>query len=542
MKQVNDYHQTTKHQPRRYARSPGYMDWDNQPNPFRFWKGTPQVDLPFHGADPEGTHSDLYRRGRRSSAEMSLTTISRFLELALGISAWKSFGDSTWALRMNPSSGNLHPTECHLLLPPVVDGRARVVHYNAYHHALSERATIGAELWQATRSHFSNAGFAVALTSIFWREAWKYGERALRYTQHDVGHALAALRIAANLFGWRVTYLCDMSDRDIGRLLGFDRVKWHADEEEHADLMVWVHDATSHDIPRRFPDSLVQSYTDLMFVGQPERLSPQTTRWDLIYDTARYLDRPSTQMKPVPMATTSFREEPSVAKSATSIIRERRSAQQFDRQGYIHRDVLLSILDKTLPRCDAAPFDVALAPPRLDLVLFVHRVRELPPGLYYYSRVKAQLADVQSNMDTTFLWEPVGSGVPLYLLKDGDFQEHAADISCFQDIAGDSAVSFGMVAQFKRTLEAAPWEYKSLFWESGMIGQVLYLEAEAHDVRGTGIGCYFDDPFHALLGLRGNAYQSLYHFTIGKPIDDPRLTTLPSYHHLNRLWPSLSSR
>ncbi len=65
-----------------------------------------------------------------------------------------------------------------------------------------------------------------------------------------------------------------------------------------------------------------------------------------------------------------------------------------------------------------------------------------------------------------------------------------------------------------------------------MVGQVLYLEAEAHGVRGTGIGCLFDDAVHDMLGFKDNRYQSLYHFTIGLPVDDSRLTTYPPYHHL----------
>ena len=62
-----------------------------------------------------------------------------------------------------------------------------------------------------------------------------------------------------------------------------------------------------------------------------------------------------------------------------------------------------------------------------------------------------------------------------------------------------------------------------------MIGQVLYLEAEAAGVRGTGIGCFFDDAVHEVFGLHGRAYQSLYHFTVGSPVEDTRLTTLPPY-------------
>ncbi len=71
--------------------------------------------------------------------------------------------------------------------------------------------------------------------------------------------------------------------------------------------------------------------------------------------------------------------------------------------------------------------------------------------------------------------------------------------------------------------------YPRLYWECGAIGQVLYLQAEVSGVRSTGIGCFFDDPARAIFGLRDNNYQSLYHFTVGGPVDDSRLTTLPAY-------------
>ena len=61
------------------------------------------------------------------------------------------------------------------------------------------------------------------------------------------------------------------------------------------------------------------------------------------------------------------------------------------------------------------------------------------------------------------------------------------------------------------------------------MGQVLYLEAEAAGARATGIGCFFDDPVHDLLGLEGHAWQSLYHFSMGVPLDDGRLMTAPGY-------------
>ena len=61
------------------------------------------------------------------------------------------------------------------------------------------------------------------------------------------------------------------------------------------------------------------------------------------------------------------------------------------------------------------------------------------------------------------------------------------------------------------------------------IDQVLYLEAEAASIRSTGIGCYFDDPVHEVFGISSRDWQSFYHFTVGGPVEDKRLTTLPAY-------------
>ena len=87
-----------------------------------------------------------------------------------------------------------------------------------------------------------------------------------------------------------------------------------------------------------------------------------------------------------------------------------------------------------------------------------------------------------------------------------------------------------MIARFERSIrEQGEWFYRRLFWECGLIGQVLYLEAEAAGARATGIGCYYDEPVHELLGLSGYMWQDLYHFTIGLPIEDTRLTSEPGY-------------
>ena len=133
-----------------------------------------------------------------------------------------------------------------------------------------------------------------------------------------------------------------------------------------------------------------------------------------------------------------------------------------------------------------------------------------------------------------FDWQNVTEAIPLYHLYSEDCRVQAKTLSCHQTIASDSAFSLGMVAEFSETIETAPWLYRRLFWECGFIGQTLYLEAEAAGIRGIGIGCYFDNSLHEFLGFKNEQFQSLYHFTVGKPLEDKRIDTFPAYEHLKK--------
>ena len=181
----------------------------------------------------------------------------------------------------------------------------------------------------------------------------------------------------------------------------------------------------------------------------------------------------------------------------------------------------------------AMPWDVLPWEPAVHLALFVHRVDGLAPGLYLLARDPAKVSALRDATHPQFDWTSAAGcpdDLPLFLLQEGDARALAAQLSCGQDIAGESAFSLGMIAEFEPSLRRnGPWFYRRLFWETGLIGQVLYLEAEAAGVRATGIGCFFDDPVHQVMGFNDASFQSLYHLTTGGPVEDPRLTTLPPY-------------
>ncbi|MFZ1859453.1 MAG: nitroreductase family protein, partial [Candidatus Competibacter sp.] len=158
--------------------------------------------------------------------------------------------------------------------------------------------------------------------------------------------------------------------------------------------------------------------------------------------------------------------------------------------------------------------------------------------LYLLLRNREKWPELQAALHGEWEWsrvEPAPAHLPLYRLTTGDAREAAQTVSCHQDIAADCCFALGFLTEFAGPLQGNPWVYRELFWETGLLGQILYLEAEAAGIRATGIGCFFDDALHRLLGLEGLGWQSLYHFTVGGPIEDRRLQTLPPYAHLNRL-------
>ena len=237
------YHERTKHHFHRYAASLGYMDWATQPDPFRRFPGADLVRLLLPKPGRPLPYWQLYALGDMPSEPLSLESISLFFRYALSLTAWKRLHETTWSLRANPSSGNLHPTEGYAVLPAIerLGDAPAVYHYAPKEHALERRAILDAKAWSELCAPFPEGSFFVGLSSVHWREAWKYGERAFRYCQHDAGHALATLRIAAAALGRGLVLLDGISDSAIAGLFGLSRGDdYGAAEREEPELLALV--------------------------------------------------------------------------------------------------------------------------------------------------------------------------------------------------------------------------------------------------------------------------------------------------------------
>ncbi len=539
------YHERTKHHFHRYAASLGYMDWATQPDPFRRYAGADLVRLPLPKASRPLPYWQLYASASVPPMPLSLASVSLFFRYALSLTAWKQSGDTTWPLRSNPSSGNLHPTEGYAVLPALdqIGDTAAVYHYAPREHALERRAVLDTKRWTELAESLPEGSFLVGLSSVHWREAWKYGERAFRYCQHDVGHALASLRIAAAALGWKLVLLDSVSDGTLSSLLGLDRDEdFAAAEREEADLLVLISPYLPAPLPTEFTP-LTAHGGDVLWQGRANTLSHEhSVEWPVIDGVAQATRR--CESSPIKEDFSGFPSEDELfwtpiregLLTAEMAILGRRSAVAMDGSTAISRAAFFRMLARLIPTQErrAMPWDAIPWRPRIHIGLFVHRVDGLAPGIYALARDPDKVDILKRVMHAEFCWQRVPDcppGLPLYLLKEGDCRALATTVSCGQEIAGDGAFSLAMIADYKDSLATyGSGFYRNLFWEAGMVGQLLYLEAEESGLRSTGIGCYFDDPVHAAFGIEAREWQSFYHFTVGGPVEDSRLTTLPAYN------------
>jgi SagB-type dehydrogenase family enzyme len=539
---VMAYHARSKHALDRYAAGPGTLDWEAQPAAFRDWTGCTQTALSREVLAGDIAWGEL--AAPRAPLPFDTNTLGSFLRLSLGLTAWKEYGSARWSLRAHPSSGNLHPTESWLITSQVADIADGLHHYHNLYHALERRA------WDDAASA---PGVWLGFSSIHWREAWKYGERAFRYCQLDMGHVLAAVSYAAALHGWQPRLL-PLDASTTAHALGVDRSEDFANvETEEAEVILalhadaaqpptsWRHCAGLPSLldPRplyQWPviEEVAAATRDTAPLdrhsragGNPVNTSnPCEARTESTASSFHPLDSRLTEGQPVLSSSKGGNDESDIR--AAQVILKRRSAQAFDGESVmpqaLFRRMLAGLLAGGSPVWDLWPHT-----PRVHPVLLVHRVEGVAPGVYVLPRADSAVETLRAAMRDSFSWQRADESLPLYQLIASRAGKTARTLSCHQDIAAHCAITFMMVAEFAEPIAADAAAYRHLHWEAGMLGHIVTLEAEAAGWRGTGIGCFFDDADHEVLGLKDQQFQVIYHYAVGMALDDTRISTLPAY-------------
>ena len=131
--------------------------------------------------------------------------------------------------------------------------------------------------------------------------------------------------------------------------------------------------------------------------GKANRLSGEHgVEWDIIDEVAERVGRYLAEQRSVALprlltnhvSRFTFHESP----SAGQIIRQRRSAVSFDGKTSISAATFFRMMERVMPRADRPqldrpmPWDVWPYEPAIHLMIFVHRVDGLTPGLYFLVR------------------------------------------------------------------------------------------------------------------------------------------------------------
>jgi SagB-type dehydrogenase family enzyme len=490
------------------------LDWPNQPLPFKIYtslSGEP-ISLPrafvpspvaalaaIAGVDarPDLGLSSLQEvrpsQGRPSSArpdspgeplaeKLGLETIARLCYFSNGV---------TRVLRGMPfraaaCTGALYHVELYLICGDLADLEAGVYHYGAHDHALRQlrRGDFRQVLASATGAepNVVHARVVMALTSTWWRNAWKYQARAYRHAFWDGGTILANLLAVAYASAVPARVVVGFADGDVNRLLGVDPA-----HEGSICLVSLGRDGSLPLAPEVLPLQLETRPLSHHEVEYPEiveahRASSLATGEDAAaWRTRCSLPRPLGEVAAKRRVRV---PSPQSGESIETVILRRGSSRQFS-----HEPIALDQLNAML--------EVATSPTRSDVTidsdpyLVVNAVNGLASGTYWFNRDSGSLE----------------------LLEEGHFRREAAYLDLGQELAGDAAVDVYSLVNLEQLDDRA---YRAAQLSAAIEGGKLYLAAYSLGLGATGL-TFFDDNVTRFFSPHAQGKSVMFLTAVGHP-------------------------
>ncbi len=199
------YHEVTKHSYTSVRSHPNRLSWEDQPNVFKQY---PETFVRYKFDMDEAEDNFLYH--------------------IAGINAKKSYPGVEYYLRMNPSAGALYPNELYVQLRGIEGKPDGIYHYDVAASAVTLLVQLeedeGLEPYLGYREQMQ--GYLFLVSSVYWRSAWKYKNRAFRYCLLDAGHVLGAIEAAALLKPHAAVIRYGMEREMLNHMFGFEGREW----------------------------------------------------------------------------------------------------------------------------------------------------------------------------------------------------------------------------------------------------------------------------------------------------------------------------
>ena len=472
------YHDATKHSLESVRSSRHHLDWSNLPRPYKLYASVPTQPLP-QELLPSGTPAleaissvNIPRGQERIPDLKELTTL---LQLSAGITKWLPTPGGKMAFRAAACTGALYHIELYLACGQLPDLDAGVYQFGVHDMEL-RRLRSGdyrATLVEAAGNEraVAEAPVIIVCTSTYWRNAWKYQDRAYRHCFWDSGTILANMLAVASAHGLPARVVEGFVDADVNKLVDVDG------EREVALSLVPVGYAPSMDpgpapaVDRLHLETLPLSKTELDYPAVREMhcasclISPEEVAAWRGSAQSTPLPSPSANLVPLrPLKPEAMPEDP-----IEKVIIQRGSCRRFD-QAPIPFEALSTILSAATR---GTPMDL-LDPPGAalnDLYLIVNAADGLASGTYVLHRQQQALE----------------------LLQAGNFRKQAGHLDLGQALGADAAVNVYFLTDLGSTLERLGNRgYRVAQLDASITAGKLYLAAYALRLGATGL-TFFDN-------------------------------------------------
>ncbi len=472
-----EYHERTKHSYWSIRTDIHYLDWDNQPAPFKIYGDLEPIPLPSEVPETGAATLDVVAAPLEASGTRipDLNVLAHILYYSAGITKTKRYPGGEIYFRAAACAGALYPIEVYVVCGDLPGLEAGVYHFSPRDFALRRlrggdfrgvlvRATAGEPV-------IGQAPVTLVQTAISWRSSWKYRARAYRYHFWDDGMILANALAAAAAHRMPTRVVVGFVDDEVNHLLGID-----GEREMSLTLLPLGHGSPAPSPPAEVPElrletvPLSRSEVDYPLIREMHAAS----RLGSVQEVKSWREGVSERREePCGDAASPLRplaEDEWPRESLESVIRRRGSTRRFARKA-IRWEELSTILDRAT-RGFPADFLPASRGHLNDLYLNVHAVEGLTAGVYFYC------------------WRERA----LELLREGDVRQDSQYLCLEQALGGDSSVTIFYLADLSSILgRYGNRGYRAAQLEAGIIGGKLYLSAYALGRGATGLTFYDDD-------------------------------------------------
>lgn len=225
------FHQSSKNHAKGHPSIPEkYEDWplELKTTYYKSYPRTLKVELEDNPPPADFFDVAKKRRSERNfgRAPITKTELSLLLKYSCGIIGRLDDGRFR---RTQPSGGARFPIEIYtIVFRTGKDLKAGLYHYNVKDHQLDvlwDREFNDADVARLfTYSWVKNASAAMVMTSVFWRNQDKYGERGYRQILLEAGHIGQNIYLVSGALGLKCCALAGTRDEELEKLIDVDGV------------------------------------------------------------------------------------------------------------------------------------------------------------------------------------------------------------------------------------------------------------------------------------------------------------------------------